>query len=484
MLADPADAFLEAVSSDGLQAAFTSTQKLTDDASEDSAPGDSAHAKSCRRTAGANGCNLYLADLSQGSPALTDISSGDISGEGPQVQGVMAISPDGSHVYFVARGVLTSGANHDGSAPVEGADNLYVYERDEAHPAGRTAFVATLPASNLGTRAETREWGENALANVTPSGDVLVFTSRGALTADTHAEGAAQVFRYDAPSETLQRISFGAQGFNDNGNAAEGEALMAIPGAIIGPGRADPTMADDGSEIFFESSVGLTPVALNDVSVNGNPEAFAQNVYEWEADGKGACAAAGGCVYLISDGLDDSESNGGDANSTLSSVELLGTDTRGENVFFTTADPLVPLDTDSQLDYYDARVGGGFAAPAAPAGCAAEESCPGPATTPPPPEQLASTLAPALGNLIAPPSIFPPKPPPPKPTSRAQRLAAALRACRAKHGRHVRVACERAARKRYAAGHETRKRGKGARRGKGDKRGRAKPGARPAGSGR
>ena len=41
---------------------------------------------------------------------LIDVSEGEggkqVSG-GPRVQGVMAISPDGSHVYFVAQGVLT-----------------------------------------------------------------------------------------------------------------------------------------------------------------------------------------------------------------------------------------------------------------------------------------------------------------------------------------------------------------------------------------
>ena len=58
---------------------------------------------------------------------------------------------DGSHVYFVARGVL-AGVNGEGGSPVEGAENLYVYERDGSYPAGRTTFIATLPG------VEAEEW--------------------------------------------------------------------------------------------------------------------------------------------------------------------------------------------------------------------------------------------------------------------------------------------------------------------------------------
>ena len=83
---------------------------------------------------------------------------------------------------------------------------------------------------------------------------------------------------------------------------------------------------------------------------------LAQNVYEWEADGTGACVQPSGCVFLISDGLDRTEV------FYNSSVKLLGADGSGENVFFTTDDQLVASDTDTEFDIYDARVDGGFPA--------------------------------------------------------------------------------------------------------------------------
>jgi hypothetical protein len=51
------------------------------------------------------------------------------------VLGVLGASEDGSVVYFVAEGALTgSEENAAGQKPVEGADNLYVYQAGAAKP--------------------------------------------------------------------------------------------------------------------------------------------------------------------------------------------------------------------------------------------------------------------------------------------------------------------------------------------------------------
>jgi Tol biopolymer transport system component len=446
--AHPASPFMEGASADGTRAVFASTQKLTDDASEDNTPGDTAGSGTCHATVGPNGCNLYLFDLARpAGERLIDISAGDRSGRGPEVQGVLDVSPDGSHVYFVARGVLTGAANKMGASPTEGADNLYVYEQDSAHPAGRTAFIATLPGSQAGRREEAAEWGGNPTANVTNDGNILVFTSRGALTPDT-ASGAPQVFRYDDESEELRRISIGQRGFNNNGNAESAEAVIVLPEASLGTPRLDPTMSADGSYVFFSSSIGLTPTALNNVSVNGNPSSLAENVYEWEANGERACKQPEGCVFLISDGLDASGSNGGDTNSTPSGVELLGTDQSGEDVFFATADPLLRGDGDSQLDFYDARIGGGFAEPS-PEGCPHDERCSGQASESPVLGALGSALPNGLGNLTFTPVVPVTLTNAHKPPTRAQKLAKALRRCHARRNRARRIRCERDARHKY-----------------------------------
>ena len=89
------------------------------------------------------------------------MSAGDTSGLGPQVQGVVAISPDGSHVYFVAQGVLTTTANGQGQTATAGANNLYVFERDAAYPDGWTSFIATLPGADVGSEGQI-DWTPGA----------------------------------------------------------------------------------------------------------------------------------------------------------------------------------------------------------------------------------------------------------------------------------------------------------------------------------
>jgi hypothetical protein len=442
------DGHFVGASSSGSDVFFTDTQQLTDTASQDPNPGDSADAQyGCELTGGANGCNLYEFECpdhcAQSSERrLIDVSAGDPSGGGPRVQGVMALSSDATHIYFVARGVLTSKANSEGQQAEDGAENLYVWERTESGSQGHVAFVVTLPES------DGNEWFEapGRPANVTPDGRFLVFTSSGALTPDTtRTDGAQQVFRYDALTEQLVRVSVGQAGFNDNGNAGTGDASI-VPGYIgvdrLGPVRPDPTMSNDGAYVFFMSPVGLTPLALNDVQVdtNGGP-IYAQNVYEFHD----------GHVSLISDGHDTTNANSNVCEADFSAVCLLGADATGANVFFTTTDRLLPQDTDTQLDVYDARICTPEAPclktpPSSPPPCLGE-ACHGiPSATPPSPGAPSATFD-GQGNLT------PLRSTPPKPKTAAQikaeKLAHALRTCRRKNDKRRRVKCEKVARRRY-----------------------------------
>ena len=431
--------FFVGASADGSVAYFTSEQRLTDQAVE-----GSARATDC--SVAGSACNLYVSVCVSGCGSagevrrVVDVSAGDLSGRGPRVQGVLAVSEDGSHVYFVAKGVLSGVANGRGEVAVDGADNLYVYERDATYPAGHVAFITDMPAS------DEPEWFEGEPANVTPDGQFLVFLSHGDLTGDdtSGSGGGWQVFRYDAVSETLNRVSIGEGGFDDDGNANDGEnAVLAFNIFEFGDLRRDPSMSDDGSRVFFQSPVALTSKALAGV----------ENVYEWEREGVGSCPAgqSSGCVFLISDGQDATRS-AGDPRCEFSAVCLLGVDTTGNNVFFSTADGLVAGDTDGELDYYDARVcepqNGNpcITEPAEPpAGCR-EEACHGvPAGEGSPP------IAPSVsfdgqGNVVAPVVAV-------KHVvvlSNAEKLVRALRACRKKRDSKKRLVCERAARKAYA----------------------------------
>jgi hypothetical protein len=460
--ASPAkDAAYEGASSDESRVLFTSTQQLTDSASEDKRPSDTASInQGCTLAAvGSSGCNLYMFECpshceDEALASITDVSAGDTGGLGPRVLGVMGISDDGSSVFFVARGVLT-GANREGVVPSPGGDNLYVY-RPDGSGGGHVAFVGTLAPSD----AASWNSGIGGVANLTPDGRFLVFTSHRGLTKDvTRVEGPAQVYRYDADSEVLMRVSIGEGGFDNNGNGGLGDARIAEPVAQLpSDGRSDPTMSDDGGLVFFESPVGLTPGALNDVPVKENPGVFAENIYEWEADGAqpsegaAACGEPAGCVWLISDGRDVTE------RSNNSSSELFGVDSSGRNVFFETADQLVAGDTDSQMDMYDARVGGGFEAAVE---VAPSEVCVSLVTCHPggpehPVFEGLTTVAPGSGNFVG--GVVDESGEGPRPpakhgggvsVSAARALAKRLAACRLKHGKGVRVACERAARAVY-----------------------------------
>lgn len=476
---EEAGVVFEGASADGSKVFFTTTQQLTNSDTDATRTRD-----------------LYEYDFNEPvGQRLTQVSaggSGDATpGAGADVEGVSRISEDGSHVYFVANGVLTTSPSRGaqgynghgvqvatGAVAQPGADNLYVYEPDPADP-GRyeTVFIAELCSgpgasggvadvqcpSNLnsnpwnygsGSANDQVLWshkgGDERPLQATPDGRFVVFPSYGDLTADDTST-ARQVFQYDAQTGGLVRVSVGQDGFDNNGNTTagrEGPTSADTANASIGTQHYDETgrqagftrggaiartMSDNGSYVFFQSPVGLTSQALNDVPIDSEGD-LAQNVYEYHD----------GHVSLISDGRDSSELEGGS-----SSVSLIGTDASGADVFFTTVDPLVPQDTDTQLDIYDARIGGGFPA-ASPSECQGE-ACQG---VQGPPSSLgapASATFSGTGNL-APPSSPKPKAKA-KPLTRAQKLAKALQAC-AKKPKKKRRDCKSRARNRY--GHTAR----------------------------
>ena len=305
--------------------------------------------------------NIYEYDFD--APAGEKIiraSGGDATVSNPtaEVQGIVQTSEDGSHVYFVAGGILTKSPNAQGQVAHVGANNLYLFERDAQYPSGRTAFIADLSQSDGGL------WtGSGEAANITPDGNFLVFTSTTDHLTPDDASTADQVFEYDALTGSLTRVSIGQDGYNNNGNTNTAEATIQSPAYSE---KADPndysttmTVSANGSYVFFQSTDGLTPQALNQVLIGEHSvtKVYAENVYEYH-DGN---------VYLISDGRDVSEVFG------ISAVHLLGTDESGVDVFFSTADPLAPSDVDSNMDIYDARVDGGFPAPAVKQQCAGDE---------------------------------------------------------------------------------------------------------------
>jgi len=391
---------------------------------------------------------------------IVQVSRDPNAGQATEVQGVTRVSEDGSHVYFVAKGELAGNSNGQAaqfSTAHEGAENLYVYEPDPADSGHyRTVFIAML-CSEAGLSGSVSDsechssdeqmWNPegSAPAQATPDGRFLVFSTATDLTAPEDTSTVAQMFRYDAETGELARISIGQQGFNDNGNS-DTEALGADFEKPLSPTTGGPAaISEDGSYVVFQSADGLTPGALNgqeesfnklEGGVESQHPYFAHNVYEYHE----------GEVSLISDGLDTSATVGSGSGG-VSSVQLAGLNTSGANVFFTTADRLVGQDTDTQQDIYDARIGGGFPAPPILTPCQ-EEACQGAPGAAPLFGTPSSTTFSGAGNLTPPPAAVPPKP---KTAAqiKAEKLAKALKACKKDKKKAKRAKCEKQAQRQF-----------------------------------
>jgi hypothetical protein len=234
----------------------------------------------------------------------------------------------------------------------------------------------------------------------TPDGRFLVFESVADLTpGDTSS--VPQVFEYDALREKLVRVSIGAAGYAaGNANADANQSFIPDQGSTesSAPTEASTGLAvsADGSRVLFESGGALTEGAQKEAA------AGAPSVYEYRSTG----AIENGDVYLISDGADALESN------------MIGLDASGDDAFFATGEALVPTDVDTNKDFYDARLGGGFPVPVAPAGCEGE-ACQGTPSVAPS-FGAPGSLASAGGGNLPVPAQEAGSPPKPKPKPRVK----------------------------------------------------------------
>ncbi len=275
--------------------------------------------------------NLYEYDFQapvgagDASGKVVRVSGGDGTVTNPtaDVEEVLYVSPDGSHVYFTASGVLTTTRNGLGEEAEAGQSNLYLYERDAEYPDGRTVFV--MPYADIIEAAFEIEGGVRFSQN----GRFFAFMSTVHLTPDD-LSAVQQGFEYDSQTGGIVRYSVGQNGFDEDGNTGS------------------PTLgevADDGS-VYFDSGNPLVPQAVG-----------GQSVYEYRE----------GTVSMVS--------NGEDTRAGGASLDFISPS--GDDVFFNTFEQLVPKDTDAQEDTYDARVDGGFAEPSPPPLCEGD-ACQGP----------------------------------------------------------------------------------------------------------
>jgi hypothetical protein len=376
---------------------------------------------------GAATSNLYEYNFhaAKGAKVLR-VSAGT---EQAEVLGVARVSEDGSHVYFVARGVLTTepdpflAPGH--ATAVAGQPNLYLFEQNEGHPGGHVRFVATL------AEGDGRLWGaiDNRPVQATPDGGVLVFVSEADLTpGDTSNQ--PQVFLYDAGEGNLVRVSTGQQGYSPGElSALQHQAQIPIQIYRVQQSSTQSTnlaLTSDGHDVLFQSSGALTPSAV------GAAEVGASSVYLYHRSAPQEI----GNVYLLAAGR-----SGLSASAT-------GLDADGTDAFFETVDQPVAADGDTQYDIYDARVNGGFAT-------TLQQPCEGEAchSFPLPPE-ISGSQAPTM-TVVPEGSVGPVAPAGrtgTKGSSKRNRraLGRALRRCRREKG-SARRHCEAKARHRYSS---------------------------------
>jgi hypothetical protein len=372
------DDYFEGASVDGSKVLFTTSRQLV---SSDRDPFSFA----CLTGFGFPGCDLYLYDSTRpAGERLTDVSAGDSTdptpGEGAAVfRGVTAISTDGSHVYFVAQGILTESPNPEGAVAQQGVPNLYLYEHDAAHPEGRTALVGTVASADGGSLFGSEQSFDGA-AEAVPmrgqgvggeevggDGHVLVFESKASLTGDDTDGGHTDVFRYDAANDTLSCVSC-APGGADAQLFDVAPHLSAGEGSLSGPDFAERSrwVSEDGDTIAFATAEPL---------VSGG-----------SGEGEGSYLGRGGQLYRL-----PGASSGTEPPAPTVSAS-------GNEIAFGSTSPLLPEDGDTAEDIYLARADGGFATPPEIAGCQGE-ACQGPSSPAGPPPSPPSSAFHGKGNV-------------------------------------------------------------------------------------
>jgi hypothetical protein len=345
--------------------------------------------RACFLTASMDGSEVLLSNgvtyrLNQAGSAY--VEAADLTAGEGGFRGILGAAEDLSRVYFVDTAALTGGEeNANEEVAKNSAPNLYAWQLG-----GSTRFISALLGidDQFGVGSLYGTWHASPAdrtAQVSADGSHLAFMSRAQLTGyDNTIMGkgscvpgisqpvCGEVFQYEAGSGTLTCASCNPSGKRPLG--ASNLTLMMQRGGPAFPQPGNLSSAGDG-RLFFESQDALVPQDINGPI---------QDVYQWEPKGVGGCAKARGCVQLISSGQSPSDSMFVDSSDS------------GNDVFFITRQQLLPRDKDSQLDLYDARVGGGFAETAGPP-CAGE-ACKGPISPPPSQPGAASQSFSGPGN--------------------------------------------------------------------------------------
>ncbi|HEV7481650.1 MAG TPA: hypothetical protein VGO13_00970 [Solirubrobacterales bacterium] len=326
---------------------------------------------------------------------LTDLTP-KVGGESAAVQGtVIGAAEDGSSLYFVAKGALSTQPNPEGESAQAGQPNLYRY--DAATQSTRLiAVLAGADSNDWLAGNDATELG-NLTSRVSPDGRWLAFMSQRPLTGYDNRDALSgerdeEVFLYDAGQGSLVCASCNPSGARplgrqiapglprpliDTTSLWDGSWLAAsIPGwthfSLSGALSQSRYLSNSG-RLLFNAQDALVPADSNgtgDVYEFEPPQGTGQPASnDCTASSPGYHPASGGCISLISSGTSGQESAFLDASES------------GDDVFFLTASRLSAKDEDAAYDIYDARVGGGEPEVVKPVECSGD-ACQQPAVPP------------------------------------------------------------------------------------------------------
>ena len=423
-----------------------------------------------------DGGDLFVYEVQGGK--LVALTNG-----GGLVGAAVGASEDGSWIYYAGNGALVPGAA-EGKCETSGSCNLYVshYGAGEWEAPKLIAVLSGL---------DSTIWGGSSLelkylaARISSNGQWLAFMSQRSLTGYDNSDALSgepdqEVYEYDAQTESLTCASCnpsgsrphgleGSQIEGGHGGIAGGSLFLSgwvaanlppwTPNSLSGSVYQSRYLSDSG-RLFFDSADALVAKDINGV----------EDAYEFEPEGvpggEHACESSStsgsvvfkptretevesrrvregaGCVALISSGESPQESAFLDATET------------GSEVFFITTGKLFPEDVDSSYDVYDARECT-QQSPCAPAPAARPPACTTEASCRPAPAPQPEIFGPSGSQTFSGPgNLAPPVPVAPvikkvKPSTRRQKLNAALKACHEDRVKLKRKRCEKAALRRY-----------------------------------
>ncbi|HEY3960022.1 MAG TPA: hypothetical protein VGL68_05870 [Solirubrobacteraceae bacterium] len=358
--------------------------------------------------------------------ATTDLAPGG------SVLGLLGVSAGASYVYFVADGVLAGNENAHGEKPAAGQPNLYL------DVAGNTRFIATLsPQDNEMVGEENAESPERGdwraalnlrTAEVTSDGRSVVFMSRRSITGYDNEGGCTTPEAEPAGCSEVFVYDADSQELSCASCSPSGAppvAALGHEGRFVGGAFLQTPNRQPGAAPVSDEP----SYQLREISEDGSRVFFDTAEPLVPQDSNGA-----------EDVYEWERSGSGTCHESrgcvylisgaLSSEEavFLDASASGDDVFFTTRAQLVPQDRNELIDVYDARVDGGFVETSL---ACTGTGCQGVPSAPPTFATPSSATFSGIGNFPPPtPSKVKPKP--------KKRPVKCKKGFAAKHGKCVR----------------------------------------------